>query len=69
MLQRFPQIGSNRLSGDEDAWRILIRWKQEGPTTVYTIQEALSEAEKLQQRNEHELAQKIRQAADHAPLH
>jgi hypothetical protein len=69
MLQGFPQIGSNRLSGDEDAWRILIRWKQEEPTRVYTIQEALSEAEKLQQRSEHELARKIRQAADHAPLH
>ena len=69
MVQGFPQIRSNRLSGDEDAWRILIRWKQEGPTRVYTIQEALSEAEKLQQGDEHELARKIRQAAEQAPLH
>ena len=52
MLQTFPQIGPNRLSGDDDEWRILIRWKQEAPTAIYTIPEALSEAERLQERAE-----------------
>jgi hypothetical protein len=65
----YPQIGPNRLSGDEDAWRILIQWKPEAPTTVYTIPEALSEAERLEQANEHEIAQRIREAAEYAPLH
>jgi hypothetical protein len=55
MLQTFPQIRPNRLSGDDDEWRILIRWKQELPTAVYTIPEALSEAERLQQAHEFEL--------------
>ena len=69
MIHMYPQIGPNRLSGDEDAWRILIRWKPEAPTTVYTITEALSEAERLEQANEHEIAQRIREAAEYAPLH
>jgi hypothetical protein len=64
----YPQIGPNRLSGDEDEWRILIRWKQEAPTTVYTISEALDEAERLQQAEEHDIAQRIREAAERVPI-
>ena len=67
MLQPYPQIGPNRLSGDEDEWRILIRWKQEAPTAIYTVSQALYEAERLQHANEHEVAQKIREAADRIP--
>ena len=69
MLLTFPQIGSNRLSGDDDEWRILIRWKQDLPTAVYTIPEALSEAERLQQAHEHEIADRIREAAGRAPCY
>jgi hypothetical protein len=69
MLQTYPQIGPNRLSGDADEWRILIRWKQETPTAVYTIPEALSEAERLQQAHQHEIAQKIRDAAGRVPCY
>ena len=68
MMQAYPQIGPNRLSGDEDEWRILIRWNQEAPTAVYTIPEALSEAERLQQAHEYEVAQKIREAAECVPI-
>ena len=67
MLQPYPQIGPNRLSGDEDEWRILIRWKQEAPTAIYTVSQALCEAERLQHANEHDVAQKIREAADRIP--
>lgn len=69
MRQNLPQIGSNRLSGDADEWRVLVRWQQEQPTLVYTIQQALYEAKKLQAAQEHELARQIREAAEKAPLH
>jgi len=69
MIQTYPQIGPNRLSGDADEWRILVRWNQGAPTTVYTISEALSEAERLQHANEHEIAQTIREAAERVPFH
>ena len=69
MIQTYPQIGPNRLSGDADEWRILIRWKQEAPTAVYTVPQALSEADRLQQSDEHELAQKIREAAQRVPCY
>jgi hypothetical protein len=69
MIQTYPQIGPNRLSGDADEWRILVRWNQGAPTTVYTISEALSQAERLQHADEHEIAQKIREAAESVPFH
>ncbi len=69
MLQTYPQIGPNRLSGDADEWRILIRWNQGAPTSVYTISEALREAERLQHAHEHEISQKIREAAERVPFH
>ena len=67
-MQAYPQIRPNRLSGDDDEWRILIRWKREAPTAVYTISQALSEAERLHQCDEHEVAQRIRQAAERVPV-
>ena len=63
MIDTYPQVASTRLSGDDDQWRVLIRWKQEAATTVYTISQALDEAAKLQRSNEHEIAQRIRDAA------
>jgi hypothetical protein len=68
MIQTYPQIGSNRLSGDEDEWRILIRWKQEAPTTLLTLSQALCEVERLQEADEHEIAARIREAVECAPL-
>ena len=68
MIPTYPQIAPNRLSGDEDEWRILIRWNQEARTTVLTISQALDEAERLQEAQEHEIARKIRRAVEHAPL-
>jgi hypothetical protein len=65
----YPQIGSNRLSGDEDEWRILIRWKQDAPTALLTIPQALCEVERLQEADEHEIARRIRVAAEYAPPH
>ena len=65
----YPRVAPMRLSGDDDEWRILIRWKQETQTTVYTVPQALDEAARLQQTNEHEVAQRIRDAAEYAPLH
>jgi hypothetical protein len=64
-MHMYPQIGRNRLSGDEDEWRILIRWTQGEPTSLYTIPQALCEAERLRERDEHEIARRILQAADH----
>ena len=69
MIQTYPQIGPTRLSGDADEWRILIRWKQETPTALYTVPQALSEADRLQQSDEHEVAQKIREAAERVPCY
>ena len=63
----YPQIGSNRLSGDEDEWRILVRWNQDAPTTLFTIPEALREAERLQEADEPDTARRIREAAEYAP--
>jgi hypothetical protein len=69
MIQTYPQIGPNRLSGDADEWRILIRLKEEAPTAVYTVPQALFEADRLQQSDEHELALKIREAAKRVPCY
>jgi hypothetical protein len=67
MMQPYPQIGPSRLSGDEDEWRVLIQWRQEAPTGVYTISEALREAERLRQEDEHEIARRILEAAECVP--
>lgn len=63
MIHSYPQVASTRLSGDEDEWRVLIRWKQEAATNVYTIAQALDVAARLQQTKEHEVAPRIRDAA------
>ena len=68
MMQPYPQIGPSRLSGDEDEWRVLIRWRQEAPTAMYTISEALREAERLRQADEHETARRILEAAECVPM-
>jgi hypothetical protein len=68
MIQNYPQIGPNRLSGDEDEWRILIQWKREASPQMYTVSQALCEADRLTQANHHEVAQRIREAAERIPL-
>ena len=69
MIEPYPQVRSNRLSGDEDEWRVLVKWEREAPTAIYTIQQALQQAEALQQAHEHEVARRIREAAARAPRH
>ena len=69
MIQNYPQIGPNRLSGDEDEWRILIQWTQEARAQIYTVSQALCEADRLVHANEYGIAQRIREAAERIPQH
>ena len=68
-MMTYPQVGPSRLSGDEDEWRILIRWEEGAPTTLYTVPQALSEAERLRDGYKQEVAQAIREAAEQVPFH
>jgi hypothetical protein len=68
MMQTYPQVGPSRLSGDEDEWRILIQWAEGAPTALYTVPQALAEAEKLEEASRHEVARAIRESADQVPL-
>lgn len=69
MAQTYPKIGPSRPSGDEDEWRILIRWEEGAPTALYTVPQALNEAERLQDAYLHEVAQSIREAAERVQCH
>jgi hypothetical protein len=68
MMETYPQVEPSRLSGDEDEWRVLIQWAEGAPTALYTVPQALGEAERLTEASRHEVARAIREAAEQVPL-
>jgi hypothetical protein len=69
MAQTYSKIGPSRLSGEEDEWRILIRWEEGAPTALYPVPQALRIAEGLQEAYRHAVAQSIREAAERVPFY